>query len=393
MRALLATTAWKSKRELANGTWMSDHDSDGPADQPGYTYAEAGVSIDSGNALVKAIGPLARSTARPGADAELGGFGGFFDPRAAGYRDPLLVAANDGVGTKVKLAIEADRHDTIGIDLVAMCVNDLIVQGAEPLFFLDYFATAKLETGVAARVVAGIADGCRLAGCALIGGETAEMPGMYAENDYDLAGFCVGAVERGEQLTGDRIAEDDVILGLASSGVHSNGYSLVRRLAADKGWELDRPARFDRARTLLDALLTPTRIYVKSLLEPIRAGRIHALAHITGGGLTENLPRVLRAGLHAHVDTALWPQPGLMRFLQDEGAIAPAEMARTFNCGIGMALIVAPDEVDVLTADLVAAGETVHRIGEIRGGDKGATVSGPAGHWAGNSDWSATHLG
>src|ERR1041384_4162426 len=232
--------------------------------QKPLTYADAGVSIDAGNALVKAIGPLARSTARPGAGAELGGFGGCVDLKAAGYRDPLLVAANDGVGTKLKLAIDSGRHDGVGIDLVAMCANDLIVQGAEPLFFLDYFATGKLESGIAERVIASIAEGCRIAGCALIGGETAEMPGMYAPGDYDLAGFCVGAVERGEALTGNRVQAGDVLLGLASSGVHSNGYSLVRRLAADKGWKLDRPALFDPDRLLIDWLMEPTRIYVRS---------------------------------------------------------------------------------------------------------------------------------
>ncbi|HNN56884.1 MAG TPA: phosphoribosylformylglycinamidine cyclo-ligase, partial [Novosphingobium sp.] len=296
-----------------------------------YSYEQAGVSIAAGNALVKAIGPLARATARPGADAELGGFGGFFDLRAAGYKDPLLVAGNDGVGTKVKLAIDHDRHHAIGIDLVAMCVNDLIVQGAEPLFFLDYFATGKLDNGVAERVVAGIADGCRIAGCALIGGETAEMPGMYGPGDYDLAGFCVGAVERGEQLTGSKVAAGDVLLGLESSGVHSNGYSLVRRLAADLGWKLDRPALFDPDRLLIDTLIEPTRIYVKSLLPFIRAGRIHALAHITGGGLLENVPRVLPEGLHARIDAGAWPQPRLMAFLQAQGNIEPAEMARTYK--------------------------------------------------------------
>ncbi|MEZ5710693.1 MAG: phosphoribosylformylglycinamidine cyclo-ligase [Blastomonas sp.] len=358
-----------------------------------YTYAQAGVSIEAGNALVKAIAPMARATARPGADADLGGFGGFFDPRAAGYKDPLLVAANDGVGTKVKLAIDHDRHDRIGEDLVAMCVNDLIVQGAEPLFFLDYFATGKLENGVAERVVAGIAEGCKLAGCALIGGETAEMPGMYAPGDYDLAGFCVGAVERGEQLTGDKVAEGDVLLGLASTGVHSNGYSLVRRLAADKGWKLDRPALFDQDVLMIDALIAPTRIYVKSLLPFIRAGRIHALAHITGGGLLENIPRVLPAGLHAHVDAGSWDQTRLMAFLQAQGNIEPEEMARTFNCGVGMVLVVAPEEADSLAADLAAAGETVHRIGDIRKGTKGCTVSGSQGVWSGRSAWTATHNG
>src|SRR5688572_27034761 len=299
-----------------------------------YTYAKAGVSIAAGNALVRAIAPLAKATARAGADASLGGFGGFFDLKAAGYRDPLLVAANDGVGTKLKLAIEHGRHDGVGIDLVAMCANDLVVQGAEPLFFLDYFATGRLETGTAERVIASIAQGCKEAGCALIGGETAEMPGMYAEGDYDLAGFCVGAVERDEALTGGRVEAGDAILGLASSGVHSNGFSLVRRLAADKGWKLDRPALFDQEVLLVEALLAPTRIYVKSLLPSVRAGRINGLAHITGGGLLENVPRVLPNSLHAVIDATCWPQPRLMAFLQAQGNIEPEEMARTFNCGI-----------------------------------------------------------
>ena len=357
-----------------------------------YTYETAGVSIAAGNALVKAIGPLVKATARPGADAEIGGFGGFFDPKAAGYKDPLLVAANDGVGTKVKLAIDHDRHDRIGEDLVAMCVNDLIVQGAEPLFFLDYFATGKLENGVAERVVAGIAEGCKIAGCALIGGETAEMPGMYVAGDYDLAGFCVGAVERGEQLTGDKVAAGDVLLGLASSGVHSNGYSLVRRLAADKGWKLDRPALFDPDRLLIDHLIEPTRIYVKSLLPVIRSGRIHALAHITGGGLLENVPRVLPEGLHARIDADAWAQPRLMAFLQAQGNIEPAEMARTFNCGIGMVLAVSADDVPGLIADLQAAGETVHVIGAIEPGQRGCTVQGSDEAWSARAPWEAVHL-
>ncbi len=356
-----------------------------------YTYAEAGVSIDAGNALVKAIAPLVRATRRPGADAEIGGFGGFFDPRAAGFKDPLLVAANDGVGTKLKLAIDSGRHGTVGVDLVAMCANDLIVQGAEPLFFLDYFATGKLETGVAEAVVAGIADGCRQAGCALIGGETAEMPGMYADGDYDLAGFCVGAVERGEQLTGDRVAPGMVLLGLASSGVHSNGYSLVRRLAADKGWKLDRPALFDADRLLIDTLLEPTRIYVKSLLPEIRAGRIAALAHITGGGLLENIPRVLPAGARAVVDAGAWEQSRLMAFLQAQGAIEPEEMARTFNCGIGMVLAVAAGDVAEVTGALAAAGETVLAIGRIEDGARGCTVHGAAGTWSARAAWTASH--
>jgi phosphoribosylaminoimidazole synthetase len=358
-----------------------------------YTYEKAGVSIAAGNALVKAIAPLAKSTARPGADASLGGFGGFFDLKAAGYRDPLLVAANDGVGTKLKLAIDHNRHEGVGIDLVAMCVNDLIVQGAEPLFFLDYFATGKLESGVAESVVASIADGCRQAGCALIGGETAEMPGMYAPGDYDLAGFCVGAVERDEALTGSRIAAGDVILGLASSGVHSNGFSLVRRLAADKGWKLERPALFDQEVLLIEALLAPTRIYVRSLLPLVRGGRIAALAHITGGGLLENIPRVLPEGLHARINADAWTQPRLMAFLQAQGNIEPEEMARTFNCGVGMALVVREANADGVLEAAEAAGERVWRIGRIEPGDKGCTVTGSAGTWSARSDWTAVHHG
>ena len=358
-----------------------------------YTYADAGVSIDAGNALVKAIAPLAKATARPGATSELGGFGGFFDPKAAGYTDPLLVAANDGVGTKLKLAIDHDRHDTVGIDLVAMCVNDLIVQGAEPLFFLDYFATGHLENGVAERVVTGIAEGCKLAGCALIGGETAEMPGMYADGDYDLAGFCVGAVERGEQLTGERVAPGNVLLGLASTGVHSNGYSLVRRLAADFEWKLDRPAVFDQDRLLIDALIEPTKIYVKSLLPLIHEGLVNGLAHITGGGLLENIPRILPEGAHAMVDADSWDQPRLMAFLQAQGNIEPAEMARTFNCGVGMVLAVEEDAADEVAARLQEAGETAFRIGEIAGGPAGCTVTGIRGTWSAKDDWEATHLG
>jgi phosphoribosylformylglycinamidine cyclo-ligase len=361
-------------------------------DEP-YTYAKAGVSIAAGNALVKAIAPLAKATARAGADAALGGFGGFFDLKAAGYRDPLLVAANDGVGTKLKLAIDSGRHDGVGVDLVAMCVNDLIVQGAEPLFFLDYFACAALDTGIAERVIASIAEGCRQAGCALIGGETAEMPGMYAPGDYDLAGFCVGAVERGEALTGDRVAAGDVIIGVASSGVHSNGFSLVRRLAADKAWKLDRPALFDPDRLLIDALLEPTRIYVKSLLPVIRAGKIRALAHITGGGLLENVPRILPAGLHARIDAGAWPQPRLMAFLQAQGNIEPGELARTFNCGIGMALILARDDVSSVTQALEKAGEEIFEIGRIEAGERGCTLAGPAESWSSREPWSATHHG
>lgn len=354
-----------------------------------YTYAQAGVSIAAGNALVRAIAPLAKATRRSGADADLGGFGGVFDPKAAGFKDPLLVAANDGVGTKLKLAIEHDWHDGVGIDLVAMCANDLIVQGAEPLFFLDYYATAKLDEAVATRVIAGIAEGCRQAGCALIGGETAEMPGMYAAGDYDLAGFCVGAVEREQLLTGADISPGDVILGLASSGVHSNGFSLVRRLAADKGWKLDRPALFDQDTLLIDALMAPTRIYVASLLPLLRDGRIKGLAHITGGGLLENIPRVLPDGCRATVDADAWPQSRLMAFLQAQGAIEPGEMAKTFNCGIGMAVIVTAEEAEPVATALTAAGETVVKIGTIDAGKRGCTVRGNAGAWSAKQDWQA----
>jgi len=360
--------------------------------QKPLTYADAGVSIAAGNALVKAIAPLARSTARPGANAELGGFGGLFDLKAAGYLDPLLVAANDGVGTKLKLAIELNKHDGVGIDLVAMCVNDLIVQGAEPLFFLDYFASAKLDPAVAEAVVASIAAGCREAGCALIGGETAEMPGMYAEGDYDLAGFCVGAVERGELLSGEGVAPGDVVLGLASSGVHSNGFSLVRRLVADNRWRLDRPAVFDQEILLGEALLAPTRIYVRSLLPVVRSGGIKALAHITGGGILENVPRVLPNGSHAMIDTDSWQLPQLFAFLQAGGAIEPAELARTFNCGIGMIAIVGAGEAEDVTIALEAAGEKVMRIGTIEAGTRGCTIAGPADSWSAREPWSATHL-
>jgi len=355
------------------------------------TYADAGVSIETGNALVKTIGPLARSTARPGADAELGGFGGFFDLKRAGYSDPLLVAANDGVGTKLKLAIESGRHDGVGIDLVAMCANDLIVQGAEPLFFLDYYATGKLDNDVATAVVASIAEGCRQAGCALIGGETAEMPGMYSGGDYDLAGFCVGAVERDKVLTGKNIAPGDVILGLASSGVHSNGFSLVRRIIAEREWKLDQPLPSAANQTLADILLEPTRIYVRSLLPIVQQGRIKGLAHITGGGLLENIPRVLPDNCHAIVDTDSWKLPDIFRDLQSSGQIAASEMARTFNCGIGMAVIVSETEADAVRDALEGAGETVSRIGRIEAGQRGCTVQGSAGRWGINEDWSATH--
>ena len=357
------------------------------------TYAEAGVSIDAGNALVKTIGPLARSTSRPGADVALGGFGGLFDLKAAGFSDPLLVAANDGVGTKLKLAIETGRHDGVGIDLVAMCANDLIVQGAEPLFFLDYYATGKLDQSVAAAVVASIAEGCRQAGCALIGGETAEMPGMYADADYDLAGFCVGAVERGNLLTGAAIEPGDLILGLGSSGIHSNGFSLVRRIAEQAAWDLAAPHPAFGGSTLGEVLLAPTRIYVRALLPLLQKQRIKGLAHITGGGIIENIPRVLPEGCHAMVDTGGWELPVIFAALQSAGPVAAGEMARTFNCGVGMAVIVASDQVDAVTAALEAGGETVLRIGRIDAGARGCTVTGRAGAWGSDEDWSATHNG
>lgn len=355
------------------------------------TYADAGVSIDAGNALVKAIGPLARSTARPGADAELGGFGGLFDLKAAGYADPLLVAANDGVGTKLKLAIDLERHDGVGIDLVAMCANDLIVQGAEPLFFLDYFATGKLDPKVAETVVESIAEGCRRSGSALIGGETAEMPGMYSPGDYDLAGFCVGAVERGDLLDGSRVAAGDVIVGIASSGVHSNGFSLVRRILADRGWDLGAEAPFSPGQTLGELLLEPTRIYVKSLLPLVRDGLIHGLAHITGGGLVENVPRVLPEGVRAEIDSSAWPYPPLFAHLQDGGAVEAGEMARTFNCGIGMIALVSEGDCRTVIERLEAAGETALDIGRIVEGRRGCTVSGKAGSWNSDQDWAAAH--
>src|SRR5690349_17867147 len=357
--------------------------------QKPLTYADAGVSIDAGNALVKAIGPLARSTARPGADAELGGFGGFFDLKAAGYSDPLIVAANDGVGTKLKLAIETGRHVGVGIDLVAMCANDLIVQGAEPLFFLDYYATGKLDNGVAAAVVESIAEGCRQAGCALIGGETAEMPGMYAAGDYDLAGFCVGAVERDKVLAGANIQPGDVILGLASSGVHSNGFSLVRRIIEQEGWNLDERLPGNGGRTLGEILLEPTRIYVRSLLPLVQRGQIKGLAHITGGGLLENIPRVLPDGCHAMVNVEGWQLPSIFSLLQSGGHIAPEEMARTFNCGIGMAVVVAAEvAAEVMNA---IGGESAFEIGRIEAGQRGCTVHGQAATWNSPKDWSATH--
>ncbi len=335
-------------------------------DKTGLTYAAAGVDIDAGNALVEKIKPLVRSTRRPGADGEIGGFGGLFDLKAAGFSDPVLVAANDGVGTKLKVAIDADRHDTVGIDLVAMCVNDLVVQGAEPLFFLDYFATGKLDPEQGARIVAGIAEGCRQAGCALIGGETAEMPGMYSHGDYDLAGFAVGAAERGQLLPTDDIVEGDVILGLASSGVHSNGFSLVRRIVAASGLSWAHIAPFDKSRTLGEALLTPTRIYVRSILSAIRSTHgIKALAHITGGGFPDNIPRVLPKAYAAELDLDAIDVPPVFSWLAKTGNVAAPEMMRTFNCGIGMVLVVAAGQAAQVAAVLTKNGETVTTLGRI----------------------------
>ncbi|OYQ33387.1 phosphoribosylformylglycinamidine cyclo-ligase [Niveispirillum lacus] len=336
-----------------------------------YSYRDAGVDIDAGNALVDAIKPLAKSTARSGSDAGLGGFGALFDLRAAGFHDPLLVSTTDGVGTKLKVAIDANKHDTVGIDLVAMCVNDLVVQGAEPLLFLDYYATGKLDVTAGRAIVAGIAEGCRQAGCALVGGETAEMPGMYAHGDYDLAGFSVGAVERSQVLIGDKVAAGDVVLGLASSGVHSNGYSLVRKLVGVSGLTYDSACPWDASRSLGDALLTPTRIYVKSVLAAVRAGTVNALAHITGGGLIENIPRVLPDGLGVDLDAASWDLPPVFGWLMKTGNVAAPEMARTFNCGIGMVVVVPADKADEATRILADGGETVQRIGTVvpRGND------------------------
>ncbi len=341
-------------------------------DQP-YRYRDAGVDIDAGADLVKRIKPLAKSTARRGGVGALGGFGAIFDLAACGYRDPLLLAATDGVGTKLLVANAVGRHDTVGIDLVAMCVNDLVVQGAEPLFFLDYFATGALNVAAAADVVSGIAEGCRQAGCALIGGETAELPGLYQPGDYDLAGFSVGAVERDGLVTGAEVTPGDVILGIASSGIHSNGYSLVRRVVDGEGLDYAAPAPFDTDTTLGEALLTPTRIYVKSLLAALPHG-VRALAHITGGGLLENIPRVLPDGVAAEID-ASWELPPVFAWLHRDAGVAEDEMLRTFNCGVGMAVIVPENAVDAVSASLAQSGETVFTMGRIVAGDTGIAIA------------------
>ena len=340
-----------------------------------YTYRDAGVDIDAGNALVKMIAPMAASTARPGADGSLGGFGGVFDLKQTGFKDPLMIAANDGVGTKLKVAISAGKHDTVGIDLVAMSVNDLIVQGGEPLFFLDYFATGKLAIEEAAAVVSGIAEGCRQAGCALVGGETAEMPGMYADGDYDLAGFAVGAVEREDLLPRKDIQEGDVLLGLASSGIHSNGYSLVRRLVDDNNLSYSDASPINKGETLGETLLTPTRIYVKSLLKAIHgSGAVKAMAHITGGGFDENIPRVLPDTLAAHIDGTSWALPAVFQWLRKLGGIELSEMSRTFNCGVGMVVVVEADKAVQVTEILQSEGETVYQLGTLKARGEGPAV-------------------
>jgi len=332
----------------------------------GLTYAQAGVDIDAGNRMVELIKPLVRATARPGADAEIGGFGGIFDLKRVGYRDPILVAATDGVGTKLKVAIETGRHDTIGIDLVAMSVNDLVVQGAEPLFFLDYYACGRLEPEIGAAVVAGSSVGCRESGCALIGGETAEMPCVYQGDDYDLAGFAVGAVERDALLPRADIVEGDVILGLSSSGVHSNGYSLVRKVIEKTGLPWTAPAPFMPKQSLGEAILIPTRIYVKACLAAIReTNAVKGLAHITGGGFPDNIPRILPKGLGARIDLARVAVPAVFQWLASEGDIAESEMLRTFNCGIGMIVVASPEKADAVVKAFTRAGETVVMLGDI----------------------------
>lgn len=336
-------------------------DSSPPSNEPGLSYAQAGVDIDAGNALVERIKPIVKNTFRPGVLTGLGGFGALFEI-PEGYRHPVLVSGTDGVGTKLKLALQMGKHDTIGIDLVAMCVNDIVVTGAEPLFFLDYYATGHLDLDTATDVVSGIARGCELSGCALTGGETAEMPGMYDDEDYDLAGFAVGIVEKSRILQADSVQVGDVLLGLASSGAHSNGYSLIRKVIEVSGADLDAP--LDDL-PLGEALLAPTRIYVKPLLELLRQVEVHALAHITGGGLTENLPRVLPTNSRALIDLSAWDRPAVFDWLQREGRIEQAEMLRTFNCGIGMVVCVSADQAARAAEILEAQGEQVFELGKI----------------------------
>ena len=346
----------------------------------GLSYKDSGVNIDAGHAFIEAIKPLARATARPGVVSGIGGFGALFDLKAAGYRDPILVASSDGAGTKLLVAGQVGRHGSVGIDLVAMCVNDLVVQGAEPLFFLDYLATGHLDVATAKEVISGIAEGCRQAGCALIGGETAEMPGLYSSDDYDLAGFAVGAVERGRLIDGADVAEGDVILGLASNGLHSNGFSLVRRVVADAGLDLNDTAPFSNTRPLGEVLLDPTRIYVNSCLAAAAAGGVKAMAHITGGGLVENIPRVLPDGMSAVIDARSWSLPPVFAWLA--ATVEPGELARTFNCGIGMAMVVSADRAGALTDLLEDAGETVIPMGRISDSEgPGVIIEGMEDAW------------
>lgn len=329
------------------------------------TYESAGVSIDAGDALVKRIAPFAKATARKGTDSALGGFGSLFDLSALGYKQPVLVSGTDGVGTKLKIAQTVGKHDTIGIDLVAMCVNDIVVQGAEPLFFLDYFACGKLDVDEAASVVKGIADGCKQSNCALVGGETAEMPGMYDAGEYDLAGFTVGVVEKDQILPRKDINPGDVLLALSSSGIHSNGYSLVRHVIKNANLDYSSEAPFEKSKKLGEALLTPTKIYVQSCLKAVKTGKVKALAHITGGGLTENLPRVLPDGISLEIDCTGWKLPPVFQWLKETGNIEASEMLRTFNCGIGMVLVVESKDADEIEALLNAEKESVHRIGKV----------------------------
>jgi len=337
------------------------------------TYRDAGVDIEAGDALVEQIKPLAKATDRTGTMGGLGGFGALFDLKAAGFTDPVLVSSTDGVGTKLKLAIDSGLHGTVGQDLVAMCVNDLVVQGAEPLFFLDYFATGKLEVVQARSVIAGIAEGCRIAGCALVGGETAEMPGLYKGGDYDLAGFSVGAAERGSLLPRPDVGPGDVLLGLASSGVHSNGFSLVRKVLEATNLTLQAPAPFG-AGTVAAALLAPTRIYVKPLLAAHRAGLVKAASHITGGGLPGNLPRVLPDGVVAALDARAWSMPPVFAWLARTGGIPAAEMLRVFNCGLGMVVVVAAEQAEAALALFAEQGESASRIGVLEAGEGEAAV-------------------
>jgi phosphoribosylformylglycinamidine cyclo-ligase len=349
---------------------LSNKDASNKSGRNSLTYKDAGVDIDAGDALVDRIAPAAKATRRPGADADLGGFGGLFDLKAAGFQDPVLVASTDGVGTKLKIAIDTGYFKDIGQDLVAMCVNDIVVQGAEPLFFLDYYATGKLDVDAGTLVIEGIARACKESGCALIGGETAEMPGLYAKGDFDLAGFAVGAVERGQTLPRkDRMAAGDVVIGVASSGVHSNGYSLVRRVVSDAGLSWEEAAPFDKARKLGEALLAPTRLYIKSGLAAIRGGGVLGLAHVTGGGITENLPRALPDGLDAEIDLSAWTPPPVFGWLSRSAGIAEREMLRTFNCGLGLIAIVSPDKADGAIAAFNSHGERAMRIGTLVAGE------------------------